>query len=211
MELIGLSNIGRRFNKEWIFRGINYNIDKAHKLAILGGNGSGKSTLLQIISGQLSPSEGNLEYKNHQSKIPVDEVYRYIAIAAPYMELIEEFTLKEFLSFHAKFKPFINNYSAQELIEIMQLQHSAAKEIRNFSSGMKQRVKLATAILSDVPVVLLDEPASNLDKKSVEWYRGLIEKYTSERIVVVCSNHQPSEYDFCNSQLLVEEYKNPRP
>ncbi|MGI8892345.1 MAG: ABC transporter ATP-binding protein [Bacteroidia bacterium] len=207
MPRIELSNIGRRFNKEWIFRGINLTIKENNKLAILGSNGSGKSTLLQIISGHLSPSEGNINYQFNSVKTEIDDVYKYIGFAAPYMEVIEEFTLTEFLIFHNKFKPFINNYSEKEIIDILQLNTSGNKEIRNFSSGMKQRVKLTCALLSDVPVILLDEPASNLDKQSIQWYRNLIENYSNNKIIVVCSNNQPQEFDFCNEQIIIEDYK----
>jgi ABC-type multidrug transport system ATPase subunit len=207
MTRIELSSIGRRFNREWIFRGINLTLLENKKLAILGSNGSGKSTLLQIISGHLSPSEGIINYQFNSDKTEIDEVYKYIGFAAPYMEVIEEFTLTEFLIFHNKFKPFINNYSEKEIVDILQLNNASKKEIRNFSSGMKQRVKLACALLSDVPVILLDEPASNLDKQSVQWYRNLIETYADNKMILVCSNHQPDEFDFCKEELVIEDYK----
>lgn len=208
MTRIELSNIGRRFNREWIFRGINLILQENNKLAILGSNGSGKSTLLQIISGHLSSSEGKINYSFNSKPTEIDDAYKHIGFAAPYMELIEEFTLKEFFSFHKKFKPFINNYSEKEIIEIIQLEKATNKEIRNFSSGMKQRVKLTCALLSDVPLILLDEPASNLDRESILWFRDIIVKFTSNKIVVVCSNRQQDEYDFCNDQIVIEEYKN---
>lgn len=207
MTRIELINIGRRFNRDWIFRGINLTITGNNKIAILGSNGSGKSTLLQIISGHLSPSEGEINYQFNSKKIEADEIYKSIGFAAPYMEVIEEFKLIEFLSFHKKFKPFINNFSEKEIIETIQLENSKEKEIRNFSSGMKQRVKLACAILSDIPVILLDEPASNLDKQSILWYRNLIEGYAKNKIVIVCSNRQQEEFDFCERQLVIEDYK----
>ena len=207
MDRIELSNIGRRFNRDWIFRGINLTIEQNNKIAILGSNGSGKSTLLQIVSGHLSPSEGEINFLSASGKIEIDEVYKSIGFAAPYMELIEELKLNEFFSFHNKFKPFINNYSEKEVIEIIQLEKSSEKEIRNFSSGMKQRVKLVCAILCDVPVILLDEPGSNLDKQSILWYRNLIDIYAKNKIVIVCSNRQQDEFDFCDSQIIIEDYK----
>ena len=207
MLRIELNNIGRRFNREWIFRRINLTKTGSDKTAIIGSNGSGKSTLLQIISGHLSPSEGNILYQLKSNKIETDEIYTSIGFAAPYMELIEEFTLLELFTFHKKFKPFINNYSAKELIEIIELEKATNKEIKNFSSGMKQRVKLACAILADVPLILLDEPATNLDKNAINWYRNLVEKYASDKMMFICSNNQPEEFDFCENILVVEKYK----
>ena len=72
---------------------------------------------------------------------------------------------------------------------------------------MKQRVRLVLAILSNTPLLLLDEPTSNLDKKGIEWYKQLMSEYCSERIVMVCSNHQQHEYEFCKNEIVIEKYK----
>ena len=205
MEIV-LDQIGRRFNREWIFRNISAGFASGNAYAILGTNGSGKSTLLQIISGHLYPSAGKVHYTDNDSMIPDEQVFSYISLAAPYAELIEEFTLAEMVSFHLKFRKLINGFDSGSLIEMTGLGRSRGKALKYYSSGMKQRVKLALAILSDVPVVLLDEPASNLDAEGIAWYRELVAGYVAGRIFIICSNSQPAEYDFCKETLLINNY-----
>jgi ABC-type multidrug transport system ATPase subunit len=203
---ITLKNIGRRFNRDWIFKGVNYSFNDGESYAILGRNGSGKSTLLQIIAGSLTPSEGTVEVLNDSTAVDPDDFYRSIAVAAPYLELVEEFTLSEMIDFHFKFKPYLTGIDRKALIEILDLESSKNKLIKYFSSGMKQRTKLALAIFSDTPVLLLDEPTSNLDSQAIDWYHQMVSKYTSRRLTLVCSN-QEVEYSFCRNRLSISDYK----
>lgn len=206
MEII-LDNIGKKFNRDWIFRGIHAEFRSGTATAILGTNGSGKSTLLQVISGKLSPTEGSLNYLNNGQKIEIESLYRHISMASPYLELIEEYTLDEHYQFHAGLKPLLSGVTVKLFLEILGFQRVQGKAIRYFSSGMKQRVKLALAFLSDSDLLLLDEPCANLDAQGMEWYAGLYEKYAGNRLVLVCSNHQSEEISFCSSTLNVNDYK----
>ena len=204
---ISLNNLGKKFNKEWIFRSLNYEIKQDQKLLVLGGNGSGKSTLLQVISGFVTPNEGEVSINVGEKKIDPDKIKNYISLASPYLQLVEDFTLLEMIE-HAKvFKPFVNNFSNEHIIEIIQLQNAKHKFIKQFSSGMKQRLKLGLAILADTPLLLLDEPVSNLDKNAIIWYKDLITSYTKNRTVIVCSNAIADEHFFCDSELNVTDYK----
>ncbi len=203
---INLQQIGKKFNREWVFRNINFEIPAGTRIAVLGSNGSGKSTLLQVISGILSPSEGETSYLVNNKKILVDEVFEHFSIASPYLELVEEMTLIEMIDFHFSFKKRLHNLSNQEIISFLGLEKSTHKEIRHFSSGMKQRLKLALAILSDVACILLDEPCSNLDKQGIAWYQELLKNYTQHRTLIVCSN-QEYEYEFCDKSISIMDYK----
>lgn len=204
---IKLNNIGKRYNYEWIFRKVNYEFTSDNNYVILGGNGSGKSTLLQVITGNLMQSEGELNYTFSDSKIENEKIFKHLSFAAPYLDLFEEFTLAESIEFQAKFKPFYKELDTKKIIELTQLENAKDKQIKVYSSGMKQRVRLALAILSDTPLLLLDEPTSNLDKKAIDWYQNLINNYSKNRLIFVCSNQQEYEYPFCNKQLFIEEYK----
>lgn len=203
---ITLAKIGRRFNREWIFRNIDYTFETAKSYAILGINGSGKSTLLQVISSALMQSDGTISYEIGDKTVEVDQVFQHLALASPYLELIEEFTLLEILDFHFEFKKRLNNVSNAELVALLNMESSKDKEFKYFSSGMKQRVKLILAFCSDTPMLLLDEPTSNLDEQGIDWYHGLIKRFTTDRMVIVCSN-QIHEYQFCQHQLLIADYK----
>ena len=203
---IYLNDIGRRFNYEWIFRHLTFSFETNRAYAILGPNGSGKSTLLQVLSGSLSPSEGKISYQLDGEDIGLDIVYRYIAIAAPYLELIEEFTLEECLHFHFKLKELHPAVKLGELQDLLGLSVASGKEIRYYSSGMKQRLKLILACCSNTPILLLDEPTSNLDAQGVSWYQNLIDRFSKDRVVIIGSN-QPHEYAFCSVNISVPEYK----
>ncbi|NRF38427.1 ABC transporter ATP-binding protein [Pedobacter foliorum] len=202
---ITLQDIGRRFNQEWIFKGINYQFNSGGKYAILGPNGSGKSTLLSVILGNLSPSEGIITYDQEKS-IAVEKIYQYVSFAAPYLDLIEEFTLQETIDFHFKFKQLHKDFDEGMVLELLGLKKSQDKALKHFSSGMKQRTKLVLACCTETPILLLDEPTSNLDKQGVSWYHELIERFTDNRLVIVGSN-QEAEYSFCNHFVQITDYK----
>jgi ABC-type multidrug transport system ATPase subunit len=202
---IDLKDAGRRFNQEWIFRKFSYQFTSAGKYAILGPNGSGKSTLLSVILGSLSPSEGSVTY-NHHEIIPVEKIYTQLSFAAPYLDLIEEFSLQETIDFHFKFKAFYPGLSAAGLLDILGLSKSQDKALKYFSSGMKQRTKLALACCTDSPLLLLDEPTSNLDKQGIGWYHDLIRDFTADKLVLVGSN-QENEYSFCDNLISITDYK----
>jgi ABC-type multidrug transport system ATPase subunit len=202
---INLRNVGKRFNREWIFRHLDHQFISGVSYAITGPNGSGKSTLLQIIGGATTLSEGDISYDNNGA-VATENVYKNVSIAAPYLELIEEMTVTEFLSFHGNMKPFIQDFSIPKIIEAIGLQASANKEIRFYSSGMKQRVKLAQAIFSDVSLILLDEPCTNLDEEGISLYKRLISHYCKDRLVIVSSNDK-NEYNFCKEVLDIRTAK----
>lgn len=205
---ISLKNLGRRFNKEWIFKHINFEISAATPTVVFGSNGSGKSTLLKLISSSEIPSEGEIIYQKNEQIILADKIYQHIGIAAPYMDLPEEFTLNEILDFNLKFKPFIHQLKKDEIAEIAYLQDSINKPIKVFSSGMKQRLKLTLALYTQNDIILLDEPTSNLDQKGVDWYQEQIEKTKKDRTIVVCSNAHQAEYFFCQQEINLNEFKN---
>lgn len=203
---ISCTDTGKRFNRDWIFRHVNFQFSPGSHVAITGPNGSGKSTLLQVIAGAVIPSEGKIGYAVNNKEIPGDAVYASLSIAAPYLDIIEEMTLIEFMQFHQLFKPFLRGVDVKSVIESTGLGQAAGKQIRYFSSGMKQRVKLAQAIFSDTPCVLLDEPCTNLDDAGIALYHHLIQAYCTNRLVIVSSNDK-QEYSFCNEVLNIMEYK----
>ena len=203
---ISLTDAGKRFNRDWIFRHLTYEFSAGQSYAIVGPNGSGKSTLLQVLSGSMQVNEGEIQFSINNAACTIEKVYNYISICAPYLEVVEEMTLIEFLDFHAGFKPFLSSITSEKIISILGLENAVTKQIRNYSSGMKQRVKLAQAIFSDVPVVLLDEPCTNLDSNGIQLYHSLINEYCKNRMVVVSSNDEV-EYSFCKEKISLTAYK----
>ena len=202
MKQISLIGAGKRFNKDWVFQSLNVDFEQGQHYALIGNNGSGKSTLLQVIAGFTNLSKGTIEWNGADSQ----SIYEQISIAAPYLELVEELTTLEHFEFHAKFKSLTENISIQEMIQLIGLEKSTHKQIRYFSSGMKQRLKLALAIFSTTPILLLDEPCSNLDKEGYALYKQLIQQYAMQKLIIVGSN-DPEEYAFCTQQINLMDYK----
>jgi ABC-type multidrug transport system ATPase subunit len=202
---IEATGLGKRFSREWIFRGLNHVFRPGTATAVLGPNGSGKSTLLNTLSGQILPTEGTLAYSFRGQAVAVEDVPRLLAYCAPYLELIEELTLTELLHFHTRFKPLRPGMTPTQLIELMYLEKSRHKMVRDFSSGMKQRLKLALALYAASPLLLLDEPTTNLDRTGVAWYLEHVAATVAGRLVIVSSN-VPEEYSFCQQQLNVTDF-----
>ena len=216
---ISLTDAGKRFNRDWIFRHLHYEFESGQSYAIIGPNGSGKSTLLQVLSGAMQLSEGKIQWipssagamGNRQltmgnGQSANEEVYQQISICAPYLELVEEMTLKEFFEFHNGFKSFLPGFTVEKIISLIGLEKAGQKQIRNYSSGMKQRVKLAQAIFSDTPILLLDEPCTNLDLNGIELYNRCIKDYCKNKLIIVSSNDEV-EYRFCREKINISEYK----
>ncbi len=211
---ISLCDTGKRFNRDWIFRHINFTFSSGAAYAIVGPNGSGKSTLLQCIGGATDFSEGKMTVSQSQisgqqsnAQIISDQnLYKRLSICAPYLELIEEMTATEFLSFHSTFKPLLQDWNEKKILEYIGLEKAAHKQIRYFSSGMKQRIKLAQAIFSDTQLLLLDEPCTNFDDAGYELYKKMIAGFGAGRLIIVSSNDE-EEYGFCKEKISIQEYK----
>jgi ABC-type multidrug transport system ATPase subunit len=201
---ITTNNLGKRYNREWIFRHFNYDFDAAKTYAITGPNGSGKSTLLQIIAGAILHSEGYINFTSDKQAVANENVFQHIAFASPYLELIEEMTAVEFLQFHSAFKPL--SKTIENILAEVSLSTAANKQIRYFSSGMKQRLKLAQAFFSSTAILLLDEPTTNLDVDGIILYQQLIKNYTQNKLVIVSSNDK-QEYAFCEAVISISDYK----
>ncbi len=205
---IELENIGKRFNNEWIFKNVNLRFESGSHTGIVGPNGSGKSTLLQCISGFLTTSEGKIQYHNRDSSnLETEKIYRHVSIAAPYLFQDEWLTFREAIEIQTKFKPLKENISIDDVIERSGLSVSQHKFLRQFSSGMKQRVRLILAILADTELLLLDEPLSNLDDAGAQWFQHLVQQECSHRTVIICSNHHAAELATVSNRIDIAQFK----
>ncbi|TAF35809.1 MAG: ATP-binding cassette domain-containing protein [Cytophagales bacterium] len=205
MKIIA-ENLGKRFGREWVFRKFSYEFKKGEHYAIVGANGSGKSTLLKVLSTWLEPTEGGLKFLEvSQDKHLQDNTANLVAFAAPYSELPELFDLDELYTFYAGFKPLA--CTKEQFLELLQMKYVKGKPIKYFSSGMKQKVKLALAFSEQSPLLLLDEPSTNLDKTNFDWLLSLLNKIDKQKILIVSSNIE-AEYSTCSHILPIDSYKN---
>lgn len=202
---ISLNDIGKKFTKRWLFRHITFEVAPKQLVAITGHNGSGKSTLLQLVFGYQVSSEGTLTLKQNNELVHESERYRLMSFVAPYLELPEELSLMEVLEYHFSFKQLRPGSTFEQLISRAGLTGSEHKQVRYFSSGMKQRLKLLLAFNDTAPVLLLDEPTSNLDDKGIAWYREQLMEQRTSRTILVASN-QAYEYEGCDSRIDITDF-----
>jgi len=204
---IDIDKIGKKFRNEWIFKNLSLQLKTGDVLGITGSNGSGKSTLLQVLSGFMSVSTGSISYSYNHKHVQPDSVYELVSLASPYLVLVEDYTLREMMKFYFRFKKIANGITVDNILEESLLKQHADKQLKDFSSGMKQKVKLLLAITSDTPILLLDEPCTNLDSHVIEWYQQYLRKFSSDRLIIVCSNQVKEELFMCNKFLSIEDFK----
>lgn len=203
---ISLDSVSKRYQRHWVFRNIDAGIGTGSRIAILGQNGSGKSTLLRMLAGMQPPSSGTISYFQGDKPVPQAELFRYVSLCAPGVELPEELSFQELLHFHFSFKSILPGYSVRTIIEESGLYKRRNVPIGDFSSGMRQRVKLAQALFSDTPLLLLDEPCTNLDEAGVAQYLDWIARLSPGRTAIVASN-DPREYGFCERTISISDFQ----
>ncbi len=204
---ISLTDVGKRFNRDWLFRNWSAELNSNSSYAILGGNGSGKSTALKTLLGYSNTSEGEISYYKDGALLPIETVYKICSFCSPYLELYEELTIEELAKFHFSLKPILPEMNESNFIDDIQLSHAKKKPIKYFSSGMKQRLRIGLALYSDTDILFLDEPTSNLDRAGIDWYKASISKLKKDRLVLVASNRQEEEYFFCDQKIEIEKFK----
>jgi ABC-type multidrug transport system ATPase subunit len=192
---IKLTDIGKQYDYKWIIRNLTGDIPSGSRLSIKGHNGSGKSTLVKLLGGYLSQTCGAIEYWNQEKLISREHIFRHLTISAPYIDLIEEFTVLEMVQFHSKLKHISK---PEEIIKFAYLEESAHTPVQFLSSGMLQRLKLALCFRTDADLFLFDEPTSNLDAAGISWYRHALHELPQKATVVVASN---VEHDFPENSI----------
>lgn len=204
---LSLQNLGKRFQYQWIFKGIDLKLKENDKLLVNGLNGSGKSTFIQTLSGFQTLSEGKSELIINGKKIQPEHFFKFISFSAPYVELPELFNPLELFRFLNSFSYKKIICTENEFFEIVGLSKSINKPIKYFSSGMKQRLKLGIGFLSDSPLLILDEPTSNLDASGIEWYQTMLNLNSKNRLVIVATNLPDIDLNNSTHKLLMENSK----
>ena len=188
---ITLRHVSKRFVRQWVLRDYSEQFVSGVVTGVRGHNGSGKSTLLRLLSGQLSPSRGAVDFQyGNRSVAPADR-YRYVSWCGPYFELPEELTIQEFLRFHFGQKPPLAQVGdAARAQRLINLAHVRNRQLVDCSSGMRQRVLLASALYTATPVLLLDEPTVTLDAAAAAWFQEQLRSVSRGRLVVIASNDE---------------------
>ncbi|MCZ2482257.1 ABC transporter ATP-binding protein [Aquirufa nivalisilvae] len=199
-------HVEKKFRQEWVVRSFSYSFESGQSYALTGPNGSGKSTLLRILAQYSLPSKGQVSFlHDNQSKIEADQCHALVSYAAPYVELIEEFTLTELLNFLVQLKALPSQISLSQFQDYIELQPDKSKFIKNYSSGMRQKIKLGLALLGERPFLFLDEPTTNLDEKAKNWFYQKIQE-NRDRLIVIASNEE-AEITLCKQRISILDFK----
>ena len=200
---IKATNLSKKFNERLIFKDIQFELQSGQSLAITGHNGSGKTTLVRIISGLLSPNDGKIEFFSDNHEIAIQEIYSFIGLVGPYLQLYHNLTAMENLIFFSKIRGLGANKSRIfDLTKLLGLKGRELDAVKNYSSGMLQRLKYVFALLHSPKILLVDEPTSNLDEEGMEVVYSILNDQMKNNILIVATNN-PEESKFGQKQIHV--------
>ena len=201
---VGLTVVGiaKVFSRRAIFRGISFSLKRGDSLAITGRNGSGKSTLVKILCGVLTPTKGRILYTVDGKNLTIDDAKDQLGLVSPYLQLYDEFSGLENLELLSRIRSnnFPTGERAVDALQLVGLWDRRKDMVRTYSSGMKQRLKYAFALLHGPAVLLLDEPTSNLDAEGVDVVKRVVESQKSGGILVVATN-DAAEARWCAQEV----------
>ncbi len=197
-----IRDVSKTFNRRVIFENVVFSLSAGESLAITGKNGSGKSTLVKILCGVLSQTSGKIAYVVNGKILDVEQVKDKIGLVSPYLQLYDEFTGYENLEILSKIRA--NSISigerADEVLRLVGLSERKNDFLRTYSSGMKQRLKYAFALLHRPPVLILDEPTSNLDAEGIDVVKSIVREQQKNAILIVATNDN-MEAEWCQRQI----------
>lgn len=203
MFRIEATNLSKKFNERLIFKNVGFELQSGQSLVVTGQNGSGKTTLMRIISGLLSPTEGSLTFFKDDRKIEAEQIFKHIGLVGPYLQLYTNLSALENLAFFSKIRGLgMNRPKILELTKQVGLEGREMDYVKNYSSGMTQRLKFVFALIHEPPILLVDEPTSNLDEKGMEIVYGLLNEQMENRILIVATNN-PEESRFGQTHVHV--------
>jgi heme exporter protein A len=189
MISVELRGVGKSFNRRPIFADVNAVVREGCALAITGANGSGKSTLLRLICGLLVPSRGVVEITVDGHKHYPTDVRNCFGLVAPDVSLYGELTALENMGFFARVRGLpARNDEFAALLARLGLADRGHDEVRTYSSGMRHRLKYACALLHHPPILLLDEPSTNLDEEGIAIVYQVIAEQKQRGILVFATN-----------------------
>jgi heme exporter protein A len=198
---IVFTELAKRYDLRVVFKGVSGTAEPGEVLVLTGPNGSGKSTLMSILCGLLRPSRGSVQYLLDSEELPRSEWRRYIGVVAPAMSVYEELDAMENLQFFARVRGTGDRHRCQQLLERVGLDPQRTTPARGFSTGMLQRLKIAQALLHEPPVLMLDEPGSNLDPSGQDWLGQQVRAQAEAGRTIILATNDRSEMEWGNRHV----------
>ncbi|MEM8485659.1 MAG: ABC transporter ATP-binding protein [Bacteroidota bacterium] len=208
MNKLTLDNVAKRFGRRILFRKLSCAVEGGQALAITGANGSGKSTLLKIIAGVMTPTKGDVDLELSGEKVlPPDRPLR-TGFVSPYLNVYDGFSARENLEFIARARRLsLAGQTIDDLIALVTLKGREHDLVKTYSSGMKQRVKFAAAMLTKPDVLILDEPTTNLDAAGIAMVRTVMDMQRSRNGILILASNNVDEAAWCNASVNIEDHR----
>ena len=208
MNRLDVEGISKRFIRRLLFKELSFTLEGGRSIAITGSNGSGKSTLLRIIAGVMTPNKGRVVLTVDEVGLEGNERPLHVGFVAPYFNVYEGFSARENLDFVAKVRRIDNaTERIEEVFSLVSLEHRSEDLVKTYSSGMKQRLKLGVSILTNPPLLLLDEPTTTLDLAGIEIVRKVMKNQVDRGGLLIMATNNPEEVSWCDTSLSIEDYR----
>ncbi|MDC3055197.1 ABC transporter ATP-binding protein [Candidatus Pelagibacter sp.] len=207
-NLVEVKNIKKNYGKNEAVKGISFNIKEDEILGLLGPNGSGKTTTIGMLLGLLKPTSGEILINGQKLEGNRIEILEQINFISPYIELPKKLTVKQNLTVYGKLYKINNiNERIEFLSEKLRLEDLLNSITGELSSGQKNRVSLAKALINEPKVLLLDEPTASLDPEVGDFVRSFLEDYKKEKkISILLASHNMNEVTrLCKSILMMKD------
>lgn len=202
-------NISKTYSGKSIFKDLSFSLSAKQSLSITGRNGSGKSTLIKIIANVIQPSKGKITFKENNINIPGDNRFQKIGLLSPYLNLYDELTASENLVFFYKLKSSSDKNPVEKINLLLKkagLYEKRNELIKNYSSGMKQKLKLLFAVMHHPEILLMDEPLTNLDKSGIDLITEISAEQKKHGILIIAAN-DGTDNTLCDNYLNIEDYR----
>lgn len=200
-------DLAKRFGRRLLFKQLSISVEGGGSLAVTGANGSGKSTLLRILGGVLTPSKGNVQLFLDNRAVSRERHPLHVGLVAPYLNVYDGFSPRENLRFVARARRLSNTSDRiTDALAMVGLAERMDDPVSTFSSGMKQRVKFAAALLVEPAVLLLDEPRVNLDSAGLAMVARLIDMHQQNGGIVIVATNNPQETERHDQVVRIEDY-----
>ena len=198
--------VSKVYSHKIIFQHVTFSVSQDSSFAITGKNGSGKSTLIKILCGLLTPTKGSVSLVVEDKALKPENYYPHIGLVSPYLNLYDEFTGEENLTLIRKIRGLHSDVSSRaiNLLKEFNIYDHRKKEVRFYSSGMKQRLKYCAALLHEPSVLYLDEPTANLDEMGISIVKDVMKRQKKLGALVFATNEH-DDLKFADSVLNLDE------
>jgi heme exporter protein A len=208
MPVLRANRLSKRFGSRLLFREMTFSVEDGGLLAVIGANGSGKSTLLRILAGVLTPSAGSASLYVDGRRVLKNRHPLHVGLVAPYLNVYDGFTARENLLFIARARRIPDAKArTDEILDFVTLLDRSEDLVATYSSGMKQRIKFAAALLPEPQLLLLDEPGANLDAAGIQMVERVVGRQRESGGLVVLATNDQEEAERCENLLRIEEFR----